>query len=72
MGQPEGDGAAGEDDEGGDGFGGVEPVPASGDEPDAVVESFDAAVVPAEPDGREDRVAMLPDGAGEPDEGFEA
>jgi len=44
VGQGEGDGAAGEHDEGEGGVGGVEPVGAADEQPDFRVQSFDAAV----------------------------
>jgi hypothetical protein len=53
------DGSAGEHDGGEGGFGGVEAVGASDDEPDFVVESFLASVGQAAVDGGGDPVSVL-------------
>jgi hypothetical protein len=50
----------------------VESEAASYDEPDSVVEAFNAAVGKAEPDGGEDPVAVCPDGSRQFDERVEA
>lgn len=68
MGQFEVDGSAGEHDEAEGGVGGVEPVGAAHDEPDPVVEAFDAAVGQPEAEGVDDVFAAPADGAGELDE----
>src|SRR6266498_962957 len=60
--------AAGEHHQRERGLGGVEPVRAAGDEPHLVVERLDPGVVDPQPDGGQDAVAVLADGAGEGDE----
>jgi hypothetical protein len=54
VGQFEVDGSAGEHDEAEGGVGGVEPVGAAHEEPDPVVEAFDAAVGQPKAEGIDD------------------
>ena len=49
----------------------MESVAAVGEQPDFVVQAFEAGVGQAEADGGEDAVAVAAQGAGEFDEGFE-
>jgi hypothetical protein len=66
------DGLQGQEHERERGFGGVEAVGATRDQPDLVVERFGAALVDPEAHTGEDPVAVFADRRAEPDERAEA